>query len=309
MKVSKGVTGLKVLYATDGFPAADAASRVIERLFNRALDLTVVSVTHSGSLDPGHLLVELDPIEERRKDTVEIAEAAAARLRAAGFDADTTTLEGVPGSVLVEASGNFDCIVVGAGSHSWLGNRLLGSVSTYLLHSAPTSVLVVHEARPENGQSRVVVGVDGSDTAERTASSLASLLDPARCSVEVISVVPVAASAALPMSIGTPEINELIAESEEGEGVERANAAVARAVRVFEEKGFGVTSRVERGGPAAVLLQAAHDQRADLIGVGSRGLGPIRRALLGSVSDNVARLSSAAFIGRFSSTTDETERT
>jgi len=36
----------------------------------------------------------------------------------------------------------------------------------------------------------------------------------------------------------------------------------------------------------------------DLVAVGSRGLGPIARAILGSVSDQVVRHSPAALIGR-----------
>jgi nucleotide-binding universal stress UspA family protein len=46
-------------------------------------------------------------------------------------------------------------------------------------------------------------------------------------------------------------------------------------------------------GPAAeALVDAAEQQQADLLVVGSRGLGAVKRMLLGSVADRVVHLSS-----------------
>jgi nucleotide-binding universal stress UspA family protein len=46
---------------------------------------------------------------------------------------------------------------------------------------------------------------------------------------------------------------------------------------------------VERGAPAAEIVKAASEWRADLIVVGSHGRGGIERALVGSVADGVLR--------------------
>jgi nucleotide-binding universal stress UspA family protein len=43
------------------------------------------------------------------------------------------------------------------------------------------------------------------------------------------------------------------------------------------------------GDPDKEIVRFAEDERADLIVLGSRGLGRLRRALLGSVSDSVVR--------------------
>ncbi|XP_053376803.1 universal stress protein Slr1101-like [Mercenaria mercenaria] len=45
--------------------------------------------------------------------------------------------------------------------------------------------------------------------------------------------------------------------------------------------------RTGQGKPGDVICQLAQEEGADLIVIGSRGLGKIRRALLGSVSDHV----------------------
>ena len=48
-----------------------------------------------------------------------------------------------------------------------------------------------------------------------------------------------------------------------------------------------VETYVERGAPGAVLCERAQALGADVVVVGSRGRGAIRRVLLGSVSSHV----------------------
>lgn len=289
---------MKVLYATDGSIAAQDAGRLIERLFRRDVALTVVSVTHSWSFDPGHLMIELDPISDRRADSKGIVRFAALKMREAGFTkVSTRVLEGPPGQELVRLSGAYDLLVLGSGSHSWLGNRLLGSVSTHVLHSAACSVLIVHEAVSAD-KPRVLVGVDGSRTADETVRMLGDLLDPDRCDLEVMSVVQVSVPALSPIVMGPAIDAEILAKGEKALS-EQASEHLYRAVTQLREKDFAVSSKLELGSPTTELLEEAVKQDCDLVVVGSRGLGPIRRSFLGSVSDQVARLSRAALVGRF----------
>ena len=137
---------MKVLYATDGLPPAVAAGELVKTLFARdGVEVTVATVTHSGSLDPGHVLLEIDPIEDRRRQSKEIVDSAVNDLAAAGFTAVPLILEGKPGPQLVDAvdQGDFDVVVVGEGGPPSLGRRLLGSVSTHVLRHAGCAALVV----------------------------------------------------------------------------------------------------------------------------------------------------------------------
>ena len=58
-----------------------------------------------------------------------------------------------------------------------------------------------------------------------------------------------------------------------------------RAARMAVE----LTRSLDSGRPEAGIVQVAEEIGADLIVLGSRGLGGVRRALMGSVSDSVVR--------------------
>lgn len=67
-----------------------------------------------------------------------------------------------------------------------------------------------------------------------------------------------------------------------------AEEVVAKARLAMEEKGAVVATRIHAGSPGPTIVETANACRADLIAVGSRGLGEYKGFLLGSVSDYVA---------------------
>ena len=148
---------MKVLYATDGFEPSIDAGKLLEKVGDKdRIGVTVMSVTHTGFPAPEHMPLMLDPEPSRREDTLEIVDGAVERLREAGFNATGRTAEGHPGQEIVRLVEKdwYDLIVMGSGNRTWLGARLLGSVSTYVLHTSPWSVVVVHEAPPGDGRGR-----------------------------------------------------------------------------------------------------------------------------------------------------------
>lgn len=119
---------------------------------------------------------------------------------------------------------------------------------------------------------RVVVGYDGSSSADE---ALASGIEQARetgVPLHVLSAVEV------PASLPTSEAAYRRAS------VEAVARAVDRAAAVLGED--RVTSLVEPGSPSAVLLRCTDPQ--DLLVVGSHGHRPVARMLLGSTSTAVA---------------------
>lgn len=194
-----------------------------------------------------------------------------------------------PGPALVEASRDASLTVVGSNGHGTISGALLGSVSRYCLHHTTTPVAVVRSDdrspdRLEAGSDdavkagKVVVGIDGSDASRR---ALDWALDDARSRggwVEVVHAWSLPPTAGLPVPVLTD-----LAVFEEA-----AEAVVAHVLDNADLSGLSrPVSRVIMGGRSAASLLTARGADAELVVVGSRGLGGLPGLLLGSVSDQV----------------------
>jgi nucleotide-binding universal stress UspA family protein len=210
----------------------------------------------------------------------------------------TSTPSGHPGSETVHraAADGADLIVVGAGNHRWLERVLLGSVSTRVLHTADTSVMVVHAPPASLAPAQILLAVDGSHGATTARRAILALLDPSAVRVTVEAVAAYAFPSFTGPGVGyatggfTPAIEaELTAEAER-----EATTAAAW----LRDAGFDASAVWEMGPAAATLLTRAAAMPAALVVVGSRGLGPVDRAVLGSVSDELARQAGATLVAR-----------
>jgi nucleotide-binding universal stress UspA family protein len=128
---------------------------------------------------------------------------------------------------------------------------------------------------------RIVVGVDGSETAELATRWAAT---EARCrgaSLELVAAWEVPTNT---YGFGMAPITEDIVKGLQ----QAAEEIVGNAIDVVRDEtgDIDVTTTVVEGQAARVLLDAARD--ADLLVVGSRGLGGFRELLLGSVSQQCA---------------------
>jgi nucleotide-binding universal stress UspA family protein len=125
--------------------------------------------------------------------------------------------------------------------------------------------------------ARIVVGVDSSDTSLR---ALRWALDEARlrgASIEMVHAFPRPELVGMTMVVTLPSDDELREASEQV--LTEALEAVGGAGDV------PVSSHVGAGGPASVLVEVGAG--ADLLVIGSRGLGGFRGLLLGSVTQQV----------------------
>lgn len=132
---------------------------------------------------------------------------------------------------------------------------------------------------------KILIAVDGSAYSDAAVEEVASLPWPAGSEIKVISAVelPILSPAEFPSWPDyLDEVDRVVTE--------RANAAVDAALsklRTGECKSLGLTSKVIHGSAKQVIVDAAKNWAADLIVMGSRGLGALDRFLLGSVSNAV----------------------
>jgi nucleotide-binding universal stress UspA family protein len=71
--------------------------------------------------------------------------------------------------------------------------------------------------------------------------------------------------------------------------LKQASELVERAAHLLRTAGFKATAEVSEGEPKSRIIEKAEEWRADLIVLGSHGRKGFDRALLGSVSEAVAR--------------------
>ncbi len=137
---------------------------------------------------------------------------------------------------------------------------------------------------------RILVGVDGSESALKAVATAAGLGKAHDSDLVLVHVVQISAIAdqALKMS-ATEHLKEnpkTIMEKLSQEVLDKARAH-AREAGLPDER---ITTLTSDGNQARQLIQAAEQQKADLIIVGSRGRGRLEGILLGSVSQKIAAL-------------------
>jgi nucleotide-binding universal stress UspA family protein len=177
-----------------------------------------------------------------------------------------------------------DLLVVGSSHRGALGHVLVGDVASSALHHAPCAVAVApHGYAASGGAARTIgVGFDGGEeslTALEFATELASQLG-AEIAIRRVIASPV--PAAYPDGY----------EADWADQLERsAHAELDTALRVARERGVTVSAETVVGVPRDELVEFS--RQVDLLVVGSRGWGPVRRLLLGGTADRLFRAAAA----------------
>ncbi|MEJ7843124.1 MAG: universal stress protein [Rubrobacter sp.] len=130
---------------------------------------------------------------------------------------------------------------------------------------------------------KILLATDGSEEADLAAKTAADLAAEPGSELHVVTVGPGYPLYLLPDSTGRfPEIFE--------EEKRETRKVLDAQVRKIEALGGRVEKAHQRSGkPDREILDLAEELDADMVVVGSRGLGGLRRALMGSVSTSVVR--------------------
>ena len=132
---------------------------------------------------------------------------------------------------------------------------------------------------------RILLAIDDSKYSEAAIEAVASREWPKDTVVRVLSAVePVTPAAAGLFSGAAASLDQMLEELRE-----RAEQLAERAVTRLETRGCVAEAVVRVGEPRSVILHEAREWPADLIVVGSHGYTRVKRFLLRSVAQSVAR--------------------
>lgn len=288
--MSERISHHGVVVGADGSPPSRAAVRWAAReAAMRHVPLTVVHVAPSSVVPPSTLAWPSGRVTE---EILELRESHGRKVVADAVEAlDDDAVGGmrpeirseviVGGTVptLVGLSKDAQLAVVGCRGRTGQHRRLLGSVSTGLIHHAHCPVAVIHGEVPSSAELAkrpVLVGIDGS-----RASELATAVAFDEASWRGVALVALHVWGDADMST---------VSGMEGSALQAAaDKTLSERLAGWQERYPDVTIHrmVEFEHPARHLLEQA--ELAQLVVVGSHGRGGFAGMLLGSVSATVAQ--------------------
>ena len=130
----------------------------------------------------------------------------------------------------------------------------------------------------------IVVGTDGSDTANEAVRQATELASTLGAKVHLVSAYePVPNQRLRAERVEVPKDLEWMVNPKED-----VNATLRAAASEMEERSLEVETFAREGDPADAILDVAEEQKADLIVVGNKGMSGAKRFLLGSVPNKVS---------------------
>jgi len=262
----------KVLVGVDGRPYGRDALALAVRLMDPDGELTLVHV-HSGELHPVHAVTP-GLLAEEHEASMKMLERERS---AADVEAELLSVVALsPGRGLHQLAEeqDADLIAVGSCSHGVFGRAMLGDDTRTALNGAPCAIAVAARGYSEHPApiAKVGVGYDASPESKAALALACELAARTNASVrarEVVSIPTYAFTGLMPPAIGE-SIEEML---------KVANARMQALPGVEGRAVYGLTGEE----------LAAFGDEVDILIVGSRSYGPVRRLIVGSTSDYLER--------------------
>jgi nucleotide-binding universal stress UspA family protein len=283
--LTPGMTFTKILCPTDFSPGAQRAVREATRLARDAgAELVIAHCWYipasAYSLEapfPAYFTQQIVDDAQRDLDAAVAEATAAGASRVSG-----KLLVGVPWAEIVTLLEHeaFDLCVVGTHGRTGLARILVGSVAEKVIRHSPCSTLAVRPDGEAKPFTHALVPTDFSQSAAYALELAANVMQP-RGAITVLHVVelPIMSSGDVP--------DQDFARDLDNRAALTLDQAVA-SMRTQTEIKVAACTRI--GYPGAEVLAAVDDDPTiDLVVMGSHGRTGIKRALIGSVAEKIAR--------------------
>lgn len=261
----------KILLATDGSDEAGQAARMAVQLSGKFdSELRMASAGRVPSIYATPEWTIYDPDAVRQFDEIAVREARKV------LDQQTQKIEEAGGSV--------------AGSRGLGGLRraLLGSVADSIVRHAHCPVLIVRGEENREVEDffpgKVLVAMDGSDEAALAVRTAVEISAGTESELHLAYVLPTDQNP-FPHAYG---MDKYVADLEQGKQDSRTYLEKQKE-QVEDEGGSVAEVHIRSGRPDEEIVHLSEELGVALIVAGSRGLGGVKRALMGSVSNSVVR--------------------
>jgi nucleotide-binding universal stress UspA family protein len=132
---------------------------------------------------------------------------------------------------------------------------------------------------------RILVAIDGSESSKVVLDNVMARPWPAGTEIKVLNVLePPSHLMGRQMAGADPEF-EMVWKAIQDQGMDLVTKAAAR----LRGAGLNASTLLKEGDPKSQIIDAAQDEKADMIILGSHGHTGLRRFLIGGVSEAVVR--------------------
>jgi nucleotide-binding universal stress UspA family protein len=254
------MTNNDVVVGVDGSaPSHEALLWAAREASRRQVPLRVMSAYHfivAGAYAP--IGAEVAQQAEGAAKLIVDDAVAGAKAVVADLEVSGETVLGPPSLVLIEAGKSAGLLVVGSRGHGGFAAALIGATGQQVATHAPCPVVVVR-GRGDTAIGPVVVGADGSASAEYALDLAYQQAEARACALTAVRVVEGSAPGAH----------------------ERVQSELAETLAARPHPGVTTEQLVAGGNTAHVLVELSRG--AQLVVVGTRGHGGFAGLLLGSV--------------------------
>jgi nucleotide-binding universal stress UspA family protein len=294
---------MNILIATDGSEyASNALDFMLSFPFPRDSKMTVLTVVD----DVPMLQAELDALNDEQSEALKVATSRlheeaeelvareGARLRNDDWPGETMVRSGKPADEILRAAEEIDADLIVLGSHgTGMAKRfLLGSVSDRVFEYASCSVLIVKKKTEDeksaviesgaNAPYRIMLAYDNSDIAHEALDLCSSLPLEESSEIKVVNVLPLITAYRQDIR---QHMNSIWLQKKQ-----LMEAELEKAVRSLQWATPNVTTELrEAENISNEILNAAEEAGSDLIMVGCKDKSSIKRFLLGSITQHMAR--------------------
>lgn len=284
----------KILLATDGSGEAGRAARLAATLAGRLdseLHVVYVEPLPDPYAFPESAIVDPNFRERMREraagDAEQRLQEEAVKIQALGEVAGTYARSGRPDAEIVGVAEELGAglVVVGSRGLGPIRRAVMGSVSGSVARHAHGAVLVVREDGREDAMGPIVLAVDGSEESKLAADAAAEISKATGSPVHLIYVMPTESRLLGHHSYSRDVKRQLMEDAK----AEARRFLDSRAEEVRSAGGETAQTYLGVGRPDEEIVELAEEISAGMVVIGSRGLGGVRRALMGSVSDSVMR--------------------
>ena len=287
----------KILLATDGSKEAEQAARMAVQLsgeFDSGLHLASAGRMPSIYTAPEWTIY--DPDAQRQYDEIagrearKVLEDQTRKIEEAGGSvAGSYPVVGRPDEQIVRLAEELGAGLIVVGSRGLGGMRrvLLGSVSDSIVSHAHCPVLVVRGEGREGADfspGKVLIALDGSDEADLALRAAVEVSAGTGAGLHLAYVLPTDHNP-FPHFYG---MDKYEADLERAKQDSRTYLEKQKE-RIEDEGGSVAEVHVRSGRPDEEIVRLSEELDAALVVLGSRGLGGVKRALMGSVSSSVVR--------------------